>query len=147
MSSCRLIVCEKTGRWAAALRRALQTPGEEVISVRGFPQCWSAFTAAPASLAVVEVTADNLERTSEFLVRAAEFPQARLAVIVSRELAAAELLLREAGAAVVLTTLAQAPGLAQLFVRHQQLAPAVQRTFQELVAERLPWPALASAPA
>jgi hypothetical protein len=140
-----LIVVEKTSRWAAALGRELGRRAD-VASVRSFSQCRSALAEAPASLAVIEVTHDNLERAIEFMVRAADFPQARLAALIPAEMGAAELLLREAGATVVLTTLAQAPALARLFVRHQRLAPPVQRSFEQLVAERLPWRGLAPAP-
>jgi len=147
MSAARLIVCERTSRWAAALARALPNPSKLVVSVRSLVQCQAALESAPASLAAVEIAPADLASTIEFFARTARFPKAQLAALVPAELAAAELLLREAGAVDVLTTLAQAPRLARLFVRHQRRAPATDRSFQELVAERLPWPALAAASA
>jgi hypothetical protein len=146
MSSARLIVCEKTGRWAAALRRALKGQSAAIVPVRSLTQCQATLNAAPASLAAVEVTAANLAASVEFFTQTARHPLARLAALIPAELAGAELLLREAGAVDVLISLAQAPRLARLFVRQQRLSPAADRSFQQLVAERLPWPALASAP-
>jgi hypothetical protein len=155
MSTCRLIVCERTSRWAAALRRALvQRPGA-VASVRGLAQCREALALAPASLVAIEVTADNVGAVVDFVAGAGHSPQTRVAALIpaglanapleTAELETAELLLREAGAVDVLTTLAQAPRLARLYGRHERLAPAEGRNFQQLVSERLPWPALASA--
>jgi hypothetical protein len=64
---------------------------------------------------------------------------------VAAECAGAEQLLREAGAAGVLSSTLQAPGLARLARRHCRQTASTSADFDESLAERMPWPAHAAA--
>lgn len=56
----RLIVCERTGRWAVALRRELAGSGVRVHESRSIAECWQGLAESPAGFAVVELTGGNL---------------------------------------------------------------------------------------
>lgn len=141
MPASRLIVCEKTGRWAAALRGA----GANVSSVRSLAQCEAAI-AAEAGVAAVEITPANLEATVHWLSRVALRPGVHLAALLPAELSAAEPLLREAGAIDMLSSVSAAPRLARLAARGRR-AETPAMSLSELVSQRLPWPQRASASA
>ena len=53
----RLIVCERTGRWVVALRRELDDADVNLVQTRTTAGCWAELSKAPASMAVVELTA------------------------------------------------------------------------------------------
>jgi hypothetical protein len=151
MPTARLIVCERTGRWAAALVRELGSGGPQVVQVRSLAQCEAELTARAAAVAAVEVTPANLQAAVALFLRARVIPQVRLVALLAAELAGAEVLLREAGACDVLTSLLQAPGLARLAGRHCRMASSPTQPadmpmgeFHASLAERLPWPAYAA---
>ena len=45
----RLIVCERSGTWAAALRRELAEAGVGLGETRSLVECWESLAAATAS--------------------------------------------------------------------------------------------------
>ena len=143
MSTCRLIVCEKSSHWAAGLRVALAGQPPAIVETRSLAQAEAMLAESPASLIAVETTAANLEAVLELFWHASrQFHQALFAGLLAQECADAEPLLREAGAIDVLTTVLQAGRLARLARRQSALAPAVEPiTMRQLVAERLPWSA------
>src|SRR4029453_16307909 len=99
MPSPRLIVCEKSGRWAVAFRRALGDETRQMIEVRSVLACETMLAHHPASIIAVEITAANLDP----LVVAVpgwlrDFPHCRVMALAAADLASAETLLREAGA-------------------------------------------------
>jgi hypothetical protein len=141
MSASRLIVCEKTGRWAAALRAA----GATVSSLRSLTPCAAALAADPAAVLAIETTPANVEAVLALLLRVARLPQTRLAALLSADFAAAEPLLREAGACDVLTSVTVAPRLVRLARRQQRQSPPPAQSLREMIAARLPWAAHAPA--
>ena len=52
-AAARLIVCERTGLWAAALRRALGPAEVRVQDTRTVPQAFRELRAAPAGFLVI----------------------------------------------------------------------------------------------
>ncbi|MDX1947398.1 MAG: hypothetical protein SFU86_18500 [Pirellulaceae bacterium] len=142
MPSARLIVCEKTGHWAGLFRRALA--GREVLAeTRSLAECGRQLGASPASVVAVEVTAGNLEAILRTLPRwSAEYARARFLALTTRELAAAESLLREAGTLAVLQCAADVPLAVRLAHRHLALAPAAELPWREALLARLPWASL-----
>ena len=145
MPTARLILCEKTSRWAVALRRALG-PRQHVLSqTRSLTECSRELASSPASLVAVECTAANLDQV---LVAIGEwsrrYPHARMAVVVDSPLEPAEAMLREAGAVCVLLSLRQAPTLSRLARRHLARAPQSELPLRESILERLPWARWAS---
>ena len=57
-SPARLIVCERTGRWAVALRRELADAGVRVWETRTLADCWNELAESPASFVVLELGGD-----------------------------------------------------------------------------------------
>jgi DNA-binding NtrC family response regulator len=146
MSTCRLIVCEKSSHWAAALRGSLAGERPAVREVRSLAHVERALVESSSSVVALEVSTANLEAVLVFLERAARhFDQARFVGLVASGLAQAAPLLREAGAIDVLVSVVEIKRLARLAQRHHAIAPpADPRTMRQFVAERLPWPAYAS---
>ena len=140
MPSARIIVCEKTGQWAIALRRLLAPGGHRVQETRSWPECWAELARHPASLLVAEMTAQNVELMLERLTDLPRrFRQARAVVVGDRDLARYEWAVRTAGAAHVVFTPRELPRTARLIVRHLALAPPPELSLREAVWQRLPW--------
>jgi hypothetical protein len=142
MPPCRLILCEKTGRWAAALRISLDAAGPQLVETRSLAACEEALAQSPASLVAVEVTVANLEAVVEFLRQSSQrFGQSVVVALLTVDTAAAASLLREAGAIEALRSVLEAPRLARLAGRQFALAPAEQLSLREFTAQRMPWAA------
>ena len=140
--TCRLIVCEKTNRWATAMRAALGLSQRQVLETRSLAGCESALAEAPASLAAVEVTAANLEQVIDFVVQTGRrFPRALIVALLSEEAASAEWLLRETGVIDAVGSVLDAPRVARLARRHFAACPPAEVNLQELVSQRMPWAA------
>ncbi len=140
MRNAPTILCEKSGRWATALRSALGKQTVVLTEARSLVQCAQALQTAPSALVAIEVTAATLEAMIEFLIRASRsYPAARIVALLDSELDSAQPPLREAGAVDVLLTIREAPVLARLAVRHAALAPRQELGLRETVAQRLPW--------
>jgi hypothetical protein len=139
-AAARLIVCERTGHWAVALRRELADAGVRVYETRSIPDCWNMLAESPGSFLVVELTAANVEGLLHRLARRErDFPLARVAVVVDRALADHEWLLREAGAVHFTCSPRRLRPLAELACRHLAQVPAPQQSLAERVWAGLPW--------
>jgi hypothetical protein len=142
MSNRLFILCEKTSRWAAAVRPALRAADAQLIETRSIAGCQAALDQSPTSLVAIEVTLANLEAAVEYLKRLGpQYPRAAAIALMTAELLPAAPLVREAGAIDVATSVLDAPRLARLARRHFQLVPQPALTAQEFVNERLSWPA------
>ena len=136
----RLIVCERDGHWAVALRRALAPEWGRILQTRSLPECWAELATRPASFVVVELTNENRDGLLDRLVRLQhKFPLARAAVVAERRLAQYEWLMREATAVHFECSPRRSDLVAQLAARHLAHAPVpTQSTTQRLWAG-LPW--------
>lgn len=142
--NCRLIVCEKTNRWATALRTALGRSPLQVAESRSLAGCESALAEAPESLVAVEVTPANLDQAVDFVVHTGRrFPRALVVALLAEEAESAERLMQEAGAVDVIGSVLDVPRIARLARRHYAAAPPPELDFHELVRQRMPWSALA----
>jgi hypothetical protein len=141
MPLARCILCERSEKWAVALRRPLQLAGHRVYETRSCADCWSEVVASPASLVGVEVTSTNLEAMVPWMMRfAAAFPAARVIVLGSRGLEAREWLLREAGAVHVVFSPRDWQPVVRIARRHLGAAPGPGDSDRQRVWQRLPWP-------
>src|SRR5436190_2885022 len=146
MPTCRLIVCEKTSHWAAALRMATGTKQPQIVETRSLAGCEAALAESPASLVAIETTAANIEAASGFIVRVGvRYPQASIVALLAADVLAAGQLMQEAGAIDVVNSVFEAPRVARLAHRQFALAPQHQVDVFEFIAERMPWPAHATA--
>jgi len=136
----RLIVCERTGRWAAALRMELAEAGVRVWETRSLAECWETLAAAPGNFVVVELiaaTADDL--LGKMVGLEHRFPRTRVAVVADRSLAEYEWLLREAGAVHFTCSLRQLAPLARAACRHLAQVPTPRQGLAERIWAGLPW--------
>jgi DNA-binding response OmpR family regulator len=140
MQPARVIVCEKTGQWAVALRRLLSPAGHRVYETRSWAECWDELARSPASLLALELTPHNdealLKRLFDLTRR---FPQARAIVVGERGLERYEWAVREAGATHAVFAPRRLAAAARLIERHLALAPQPLLTLRETVWRRLPW--------
>jgi hypothetical protein len=141
MPTARLIVCEKTGRWARLFRRA-QGVGEVVSEARSLAQSGRLLAESPASLVAVEATPANLEVVVASLADwTRTVPAARFLALTSPADASFGLLLREAGALDVLCSASQVPAAARLARGHLARAPREELSWRDAILARLPWAA------
>jgi hypothetical protein len=140
-----LIFCERTGAWCVALRRLLDEYESEIVETRSLAECREELLRRPASMLVLEATADSLAQVLSWLARLErDFPQARAAVVAERSLAQYEWAVREAGALAMSTSprnLEPLVSLARSFLSMRQIA---EPTMTERVWNSLPWKPLAA---
>jgi hypothetical protein len=136
----QLIVCEKTNRWAVALRWALHGSGTRVYETRSWPDCWQAWRNAPDSALALQLRRDNVTDLVRHLTCVREqAPQALIAVLAEREMRACEWLLREAGALHVACSPGDLGPLARLLVRALRDVPPAASPEGLALRARLPW--------
>jgi hypothetical protein len=145
MSHARLIVCERTSRWAVAFRRALGRRMDLICETRSMAQCEREVTAARHCVIALEVTQANYETALAAVARwSRSFPEARVIALLEDDCHELALALREAGAIAVLESRRQAAGVARLALRHLALAPPEEFSMRQAIYRRLPWAAWAS---
>jgi hypothetical protein len=138
--SARLIVCEKSGRWAAQLRRLLQGEGRWISETRSVLQWLDAVGEHPASLSLVEATDKNVEQVYRALTRVGvEFPFARTAIATDELPADAVWALREVGAIHAVDALRRLGSVALLWRRQAEKFPPRAATELDRVLAALPW--------
>jgi hypothetical protein len=142
MTAFKLVVCERTGHWAGALRKELPLFTE----VRSLTACGQLLESAPLSLVALEVTEANLGQSRDFVLMVGErFPQAAVVALLTTEVLDAERLFREAGTVDVIGSVLDMPRLARLARRMSARTSDVEMSLGELIDQTLPWPAQATA--
>ncbi len=135
-----LIVCERTGRWALAWRKALRATNIRVIETRSVPECRQRLVESPGAAVSLEWRTENAESTLEILAGwDDEYPTALAMVTADHRLAEAEELAREAGAAWFVTSVRQLPSLAAVVARHAAQQPQPAASAHDRIWEQLPW--------
>jgi hypothetical protein len=138
-SAAKLIVCERSGRWAVALRRELADAGVRVWETRTLADCRDELVANPASFAVIELGANAGGLLRLLTKQPRQFPLARVAVVADRSRAGYEWLMREAGAVHFLCSPRKVAVLARLACRHLAEVPPPQQSLAERIWAGLPW--------
>lgn len=136
----RLMIIERSGCWAAAMRIELAATGVRLWEAGPRPNLSDAIAEAPASFLIFELTARNgrwLIDTLKELHR--RWPGVRGAVVADRSLAEWEWLMREAGAVHFLTSPRKLAPLVELGCRHLAAAPAPRQSLPERIWASLPW--------
>jgi hypothetical protein len=144
MPACRLIVCEKSSHWAPPLRDAV---GQEptIVETRSLAGCEAELAIAPTSIVAIEVTATNLEAVLLCLARVQErYPRAAAVCLLMTDAQDAAALVREAGAIDAISSVLDLPRVARLAQRQLAATPKQETSFQDFVAEQMPWPAQAT---
>jgi len=151
----RLIVCERTGQWASALRRdlsdhslrshslrihGLRIHGLRIHETRNLDDAWNELRDASASLVIVEATRPRLAVVVTWLLRLGKvYPQAKAIVVGGADLVPAEWVLREAGAPLVHGSLRDPANVLRVALRHLAGCRLADRTWREQWFDRLPW--------
>lgn len=135
----RLIVCERWGRWAVAIRREVADVGMRVWETRTVADCRDELTASPASFVVTEIMGDIDRFVRQVAGLTQAFPAARLAVVGERGQAEYEGLMREAGAVHFVVSPRQAPTLAAIALKHLARVPPPPQNLTERIWSGLPW--------
>lgn len=107
MNRCNWVVCERSSRWAAALRAALARRAVsddftvDLHEVRNLDELTARLGTLPNTFAYIEVTSKNFEATLAWLAAATRNSEPRAVAMLDRDFAdASEVasVLREAGA-------------------------------------------------
>lgn len=145
MSRCRLIVYERTGHWAAALRATGVSGLPRIVETRSLAACVGALDQSPRSLVALEISTLNDTAALDVLVAALrQHPQSAIVALLSPAAIGAEPLFREAGAMDVIRSVLDVPRLARLAARVAARAPAAELTLDQFITEALPWSGLAT---
>jgi hypothetical protein len=138
-SMARLIVCEKTERWALAWRGLT---GESVAfwQTRSLAEVGERLREAPASVVALECPLDRVGEVCRWLERrVADFPQMRTVVLADPPLRPAECVLRTAGAQQVVYSPQALPAVTRWVVRHLDQVPRVVVPIRSWAWQKMPW--------
>ena len=136
----KLIVCEKTGAWAAALRSELAGSVTRVVETRSFAACREELSAAPAAVVAWELAAWSAPNLSaEIVARLRERPAAHGAVLAGEAWKDWEWLLREAGGLHFVTSPRRLAPVAELARRSHVQRPAALPGIAARILAELPW--------
>jgi hypothetical protein len=139
MPQSQLIVCERTGVWAAALARLLPSPAS-IRQTRCLADSWQAFEEMPAGILGLEVTESNLRSSVALLAGLGrQYPLARAFAMTRWASEDEQWLLREAGAVDVAASMRQLHRIARIVQRHLDSVPTEDSSLPEAVWAKLPW--------
>lgn len=134
------IVCERTGRWAAGLRRELAAAECRIHEARTLSECRAMVAEHPASFLVIELSRTSAGAVLEHVSSCQrQYPAGRVAVVADRSLRAYEWLIREAGAVHFVTSPRELGPLAGIIRRHLAQVPEPRRSITERIWSSLPW--------
>lgn len=141
MAGGMLIYCERSGVWAAAIRRELGSQDIAQRETRSLVECQEVLVAFPESLIVVELTSTNLEPALNWLAALpVAFPRARAIALAERGLEPHEVIAREFGCLAFVTSPRALAPIAALIGRYFEQLPRPAMSWQERIRARLPWP-------
>jgi hypothetical protein len=143
--SAAFILCERSGRWAASLRRHGLCEGVRLIETRSLTETEDRLAEAPLALLGLELTTATLDNVSGWISRGrANLGAKAVIVFAERGLRSCELLCREAGAIHFVDSELELFPLRALFDRYLSDPAFAKLDAEELsLAERirasLPW--------
>jgi len=140
MNRSHFLVCEKTSRWAVALRWALADSGHRVQESRSWVDCRRELDPTSPALLALEMRKGNIEEVFQGLADLCwDFPQTRAIVLTQRPLSSYEWALREAGALHVALSPRNLLPVARLVTQFFHQARHPQQSLSETIWVRLPW--------
>ncbi len=141
MQTARVIVCEKSGKWAAALSVLVPLPRSVICETRSLGECRVRLQESPASLIVVETTAENWLDVCRWLpLQTGQYAHMRAVIVAEPALRTAECLLRTAGAHHLVDSLEGLGGLSRWIAGHIDQAPRRRQSARHWTWSRMPWP-------
>ncbi|HEY5314056.1 MAG TPA: hypothetical protein VIK18_16110 [Pirellulales bacterium] len=143
-----LIICEQSGQWAAAWRRAARGSRWDIPlrEARSLDACRQVLADARAGFVLVELTGDNAVGVLEFQDRlGCEYPAVRAAVLAQRGNEAYEPLARELGAIHFIDSPRRLAPLVDAVGRYLASQPLPEESLRQQIWRRLPWKSAATA--
>lgn len=139
MNQPRVILCERSGNWAIALRRHL--PADSTLrQTRGLGEILGELAQSPAALVLVELTGRNCLGVLTLLEQmAGRYPRSATVVLAQRPTEEQRWLMYEAGAVHVVDSPREVGPLAALARRHFARSPAAPAPLAERIWQQLPW--------
>ena len=138
----RLIICEKSGHWAATFRRAAGSRELPICEARSSEQVQRELAQRPESIVAIEVGAATVAKTlAQVAAWRIRCPAARFLLLAEPDLEAIEPSLREAGAVHVVYSSRDLAATVRLVRRHLARAPQPQLSLEESIWAALPWSA------
>ena len=136
----RLILCEKSGHWANTLRRVLTDSGRWIVETRSLGQLAQSLAEHPASLCLVEVTAQNLFEMAECIARLHHQRPLCHLIAASRSALTAPVanLLQESGAAYTIDSRRDIDVVQRLWQAHSRRYPPREVTGRDQICASLP---------
>jgi DNA-binding NarL/FixJ family response regulator len=138
----RLIVLERDGHWAAALRRELDDAAVRIVETRSWDEVWQLLGQSPSALVAAELSPATPERTLAALARIERvYPQAAIIVLADRRLAGYRDLLLEAGALHFISSPRRLPEIGAILRRRAARfdGPVAADDPLEEIRNNLPW--------
>jgi hypothetical protein len=137
MEPAKLIVCERSGRWASALRRLLTDDEVDLVETRSISECRDEMMATPESLVVVEFSPTNAAAAADLFSYADRWLAAsRSLAVADREHSTLEPIAREAGAVDFVTSPRQLPRVLGMIRRHFARASAKPKSLAIAMLQR-----------
>ncbi len=135
-----LIVCEKSGHWALALRRSRRMDPKCLVETRSQQECLEVLADYPYSFVVAEVTLSNITSVYKLFAQIHQlFPHAAVAAAFRPDCRSFEYMLREAGAVHVIFSILSVDSVANMARRHLATTPMPELSWQEQIMSQLPW--------
>jgi DNA-binding NarL/FixJ family response regulator len=135
-----LIVLERDGEWAAALRREFDDATVRVVETRSWDETWEILAQSPSTLVAAELSASNPQRMLAALARAERrHPQAAIIVLADRRMAAYRDLLLEAGALNFITSPRRLHEVRGILKRRASRFDTTARDRLDEIRDNLPW--------
>lgn len=141
MAGPRIIVCEKTGKWATSLRMVLSDLQAKMTETRSLMDLLQSVEACPTALVAMELSALRFEAQLCCLLELARrYPRTQTIVLAERGMRHYELAVREAGAAHFLCSPRSLLAVGRLIRRHMSYGVQEQTSdLHQSLWNRLPW--------
>ncbi len=141
MYHAKLIICEKTNRWATWLRPWLADTGICLLETRALSGALNCLRQQPASALAVEVNRSNLVRVLETIREARQLASACIVALAERRLREHQWIMRGFGADYVAFSPIELPTVAKLVRRSAANEPRTDQdvSMTERMRQRLPW--------
>lgn len=139
-SLAKVIIYEKSGRWAAALRGVWPGWQRSLVETRSLPDLWRELSAAPSSLLLLEATTVNGLSVAKCVSDVQRtFPAAQMAVLVERALCEIVWPLRELGAIHAVVATRNVAQLVPLIEQQLKLHEVPGSVPVREILDQLPW--------
>jgi hypothetical protein len=136
----RLVVFERSGRWAVSLRRELSGTGVRVWEARTLPDCGELMAESPASFAVLEFRRRIIDELLDCISGwQAVYPMFRFCMAAGRELASYKWFMHEMGASGFICSEREMGTVARMACRHLAHVPPLPQSLTERIWANLPW--------